>query len=139
GARPRHPGRLSGRMRAGGLMKIDEVLKIRTVRGPGNLARFIAAVDSVGGLIEDIETLHIAKDHTIREITIEFSSENDCDLLLERLAAIDVIKVLGRFDRVFQLHEGGKIACHSTMAIDKLSVLRSIYTPGVARVCKAIE
>ena len=119
-------------------MRIDEVLKIRMNRKTGNLARFAAAVADVGGLIEEIATLHISKNATVREVTIEFDDEDDCDRLIAALADDPGIEVLGRFDRVFQLHEGGKIGCHSTIEIDKLGVLRSIYTPGVARVCQAI-
>lgn len=121
-----------------GPMKIDEVLKVRMNRKTGNLARFTAAVAEVGGLIEEIATLHIGKRYTVREITVEFDDEDDCDRLLASLADDTGIEVMSRSDRVFQLHEGGKIASHSTLKIDKLGVLRSIYTPGVARVCQAI-
>lgn len=119
-------------------MKIDEILKVRMNRKTGNLARFAAAVADVGGLIEEIATTHIGKFYTVREITVEFDDEDDCDRLIASLAEDPDIEVQSRFDRVFKLHEGGKIGSHSTLDINKLSVLRSIYTPGVARVCQAI-
>ncbi|MEZ4430267.1 MAG: malic enzyme-like NAD(P)-binding protein [Nannocystaceae bacterium] len=120
-------------------MKIDVVLKIRTNRKPGNLARFATAVAELGGLIEDIETVHLGKDHTIREITVELQEEADHPRLIEALSGLSGIEVLGEVDQVFQLHEGGKIASRSTLAIERIKVLRMVYTPGVARVCQAIE
>lgn len=119
-------------------MRIDEVLRVRMNRKSGNLARFASAVTEVGGLIEEIVTVHILKDSTLREITVEFDDEHDYAQLLELLADDSGIDVLGRHDRVFRLHEGGKIGSHSLIEINRLGVLRSIYTPGVARVCKAI-
>lgn len=119
-------------------MKIDEVLKVRTHRRPGNFARFAQAVADVGGLIEEIETVSVGEDYSVRLVTVELPDEAATGPLRERVAALDGIEILERVDRVFKLHEGGKIASRSTVAIDKPSVLRSIYTPGVARVCTAI-
>ncbi|MDH3589523.1 MAG: NADP-dependent malic enzyme, partial [Gammaproteobacteria bacterium] len=48
-------------------------------------------------------------------------------------------KVLGRSDRVFNRHAGGKIHTVSRVNIETQQVLRDIYTPGVARVCLAIQ
>ena len=47
--------------------------------------------------------------------------------------------MLGRSDRVFARHLGGKIRTISTMPITSLERLRDLYTPGVARVCLAIK
>src|SRR2546423_7085479 len=41
-------------------------------------------------------------------------------------------------DPVFALHEGGKLAVRSTVALDTREDLSLAYTPGVARVCEAI-
>jgi malate dehydrogenase (oxaloacetate-decarboxylating) len=41
-------------------------------------------------------------------------------------------------DPVFELHEGGKMAIASTVALDGAVELSMAYTPGVARVCEAI-
>jgi len=52
-------------------MKLDQCLEIRTHRDTGNLARFTRAVAGVGGLIEEMETLHIGKEYILRKVTIE--------------------------------------------------------------------
>jgi malate dehydrogenase (oxaloacetate-decarboxylating) len=41
-------------------------------------------------------------------------------------------------DRVFQVHEGGKIGVRSKLALNSRSVLSLVYTPGVGRVADAI-
>ena len=122
-------------------MKIDEVLKIRMSRLPGNFPRFAAVVAEADGLIEEVETTYLGKDHAIHEITVELPSEAHRDALLRALEGLaeDGVRLLERVDHVFQLHEGGKIGSHSTLKIDRVKVLRGVYTPGVARVCEAIR
>ncbi len=41
-------------------------------------------------------------------------------------------------DRVFQVHQGGKIGIRSKLALNSRSVLSLVYTPGVGRVSEAI-
>ena len=42
-------------------------------------------------------------------------------------------------DRTFMLHAGGKIEIKSKIALNRRDDLALVYTPGVARVCKAIQ
>ena len=41
-------------------------------------------------------------------------------------------------DRVFLLHLGGKIQIQNKVSLNTRDILSMAYTPGVARVCKAI-
>ncbi len=73
-----------------------------------------------------------------------------CQLQLPTMAAAEPLlaalatdhphlTLLEQDDAVFMRHRGGKIETRSKTAIDSIQVLREVYTPGVARVCKAIE
>jgi malate dehydrogenase (oxaloacetate-decarboxylating) len=59
--------------------------------------------------------------------------------LYENIDALPNARLLGKSDRVFNRHRGGKIHMHSRLPIATLQELRDIYTPGVARVCLAIR
>ena len=42
-------------------------------------------------------------------------------------------------DRTFELHRGGKIEIRSKVPLRNRDDLSMAYTPGVARICRAIE
>jgi malate dehydrogenase (oxaloacetate-decarboxylating) len=47
-------------------------------------------------------------------------------------------RILAVRDEVLELHQKGKIAIRSRLAVDSLYILRRVYTPGVAEVCLRI-
>jgi malate dehydrogenase (oxaloacetate-decarboxylating) len=59
--------------------------------------------------------------------------------LYARIDALPIARFVGKSDRVFDRHRGGKIRTESAIPITTQQVLRDIYTPGVARVCLAIK
>jgi malate dehydrogenase (oxaloacetate-decarboxylating) len=59
--------------------------------------------------------------------------------LYERIDQLPNARFVGKSDRVFNRHRGGKIKTVASLPINTLQVLRDVYTPGVARVCLAIK
>jgi malate dehydrogenase (oxaloacetate-decarboxylating) len=59
--------------------------------------------------------------------------------LYERIDHLPTARFIGKSDRVFNRHRGGKIRSVSAIPITTRQVLRDVYTPGVARVCLAIQ
>src|SRR5579863_1887959 len=59
--------------------------------------------------------------------------------LYDRIEQLPNARFVGKSDRVFNRHRGGKIKTVASLPINTLQVLRDIYTPGVARVCLAIQ
>src|SRR5690348_6365899 len=59
--------------------------------------------------------------------------------LYDRIGQLPTARFVGKSDRVFNRHRGGKIRTVASLQINTLQVLRDIYTPGVARVCLAIQ
>jgi malate dehydrogenase (oxaloacetate-decarboxylating) len=59
--------------------------------------------------------------------------------LYERIDHLPTARFIGKSDRVFNRHRGGKIRTVSAIPITTRQVLRDVYTPGVARVCLAIR
>jgi malate dehydrogenase (oxaloacetate-decarboxylating) len=119
-------------------MKIPEILLIESARQPGSLARILSVIGEEGLVVEHLAALRREQDKTTWEITLEMNPAAGAQLE-KRINALPNARVLGRSDRVFNRHRGGKIRTVSAIDIGSPQILRDIYTPGVARVCLAIR
>ena len=118
--------------------RIDTVLRVCTRHRPGQLARVATVIAQEGALIGEISTLHMAEGLSTREITVETENEEHTERLVAALARTDGVEIVSVRDRVFDCHRGGKLHSTSRVELQHLSDLRYIYTPGVARVSRAI-
>ncbi len=119
-------------------MKIPEILMIETVHQPGSLAKVLQVIAEAGLTIDHLQALRREQGRTLWEITLEMDEEADRSLYA-RIDALPIARFVGKSDRVFDRHRGGKIRTVSALPINSQQVLRDIYTPGVARVCLAIQ
>jgi len=119
-------------------MKIPEILLVESERQPGSLASILTVIGEEGLVVEHLAALRRGQDKTTWEITLEMDADAG-PRLAERINALPTARLLGRSDRVFNRHRGGKIRSVSTLDIGSLQILRDVYTPGVARVCLAIR
>jgi malate dehydrogenase (oxaloacetate-decarboxylating) len=119
-------------------MKIPEILLIESEHRPGSLASILAVIGEEGLVVEHLASLRREQDKTTWEITLEMDPAAGGQLEA-RINALPNARVLGRSDRVFNRHRGGKIRTVSAIDIGSPQILRDIYTPGVARVCMAIR
>ncbi|RRJ83621.1 NAD(P)-dependent malic enzyme [Aestuariirhabdus litorea] len=119
-------------------MKIPEILLFEVEHAPGNLAQVLQLVGNAGLTVENLEAVARTSTHTQWELTIEIDETAQHDLC-ERIDQLPSARMLGRSDRVFDRHRGGKIRTVSKVQLTSQQVLRDIYTPGVARVCLAIQ
>jgi len=118
---------------------IDTMLEVRLKHRPGQLARLAQAIADQGALVSDITTIRMGEHDTVREVTVETEDDAQTERVLAAVRALDGIELLGTVDRVFALHKGGKVHSTSRVELRHLRDLRSIYTPGVARVSTAIH
>ncbi|HYL70955.1 MAG TPA: NADP-dependent malic enzyme, partial [Candidatus Dormibacteraeota bacterium] len=119
-------------------MKIPEILMIETVHQPGSLARVLGVIADAGLVIEHLHALKREQGRTLWEITLEMDEAADRSLY-EQIDRLPTAKFIGKSDRVFNRHRGGKLRVESSLPINSNQVLRDVYTPGVARVCLAIR
>jgi malate dehydrogenase (oxaloacetate-decarboxylating) len=120
-------------------VEFHDVLRVRIRHRPGFMAKLCAAVADKGAILGDIETIATGGEHSIRDVTIEAKDDATVDAVTVRLREIDGIDVISRVDKVYERHRGGKLEVRSKVRLEKISDLREIYTPGVARVCRAIH
>lgn len=96
------------------------------------------AIGSFGGEITATDVIRSAPDMAVRDITVHIPDESNRKLL-DRLASMDGIKIVNVSDRTFLVHLGGKIEVQPKMPVKNREELSHVYTPGVAKVCKAIH
>jgi len=119
-------------------VKIPEILLVETIHQPGSLARVLQVIADAGLAIEHLTALRRDQGRTLWEITLEMDEEADRSLY-QRIDQLPTARFVGKSDRVFNRHRGGKIKTVASLPINTRQVLRDIYTPGVARVCLAIR
>jgi malate dehydrogenase (oxaloacetate-decarboxylating) len=102
------------------------------------LGRVASAIGEVGGTIGAVDLVQASRDHTIRDITVETGDAADWPRLTEAVDAVPGARVLDTTDRTFLLHVGGKIEVRNRSPLKTRDDLSMAYTPGVARVCRAI-
>jgi malate dehydrogenase (oxaloacetate-decarboxylating) len=119
-------------------MKIPEILLVETFHKPGSLASVLGVIADEQLVIEHLQSLRREQGRTLWEITVEVDEEANPGFYA-RIDALPNARFVGKSDRVFNRHRGGKIHMEPSLQITTKQILRDIYTPGVARVCLAIR
>jgi malate dehydrogenase (oxaloacetate-decarboxylating) len=105
---------------------------------PGAFAELATAVAQEGASLGAIDIVEARRDRMVRDITFDAQSEAHAQRVLARLRALPDIRIRSASDRIFLLHLGGKIHTRPKVPIKTRNTLSMAYTPGVARVCRAI-
>ena len=113
-------------------------LRVEIEHRPGMLGRVASAIGEAGGTIGAVDLVQVEREHTIRDITVETGDASDWPRLTAAVDAVAGARVLDTTDRTFLLHVGGKIEIRNKSPLRTRDDLSMAYTPGVARVCRAI-
>jgi malate dehydrogenase (oxaloacetate-decarboxylating) len=104
----------------------------------GRLAEVMGAIAERDGLIGDVVTISVGREHSVREITIEVHDDQHAEAIAAQVGALPEVRVLWHQDRAILRHRGGKLTIEARQPIRTVQEMRDVYTPGVARVCQAI-
>jgi malate dehydrogenase (oxaloacetate-decarboxylating) len=113
-------------------------LRVRLANRPGSFAALAAAIGEAGGLLDAIDLVRVERDRKVRDVTVLASDAAHIERIVEAVRAVDGVEVVNVSDRTFLLHLGGKIEVVSKAPLKTRDDLSMAYTPGVARVCRAI-
>jgi malate dehydrogenase (oxaloacetate-decarboxylating) len=105
---------------------------------PGMLGRVTGAIGSAGGTIGAVDLISVDDRNTVRDITVAAGDQDHWDAIVSALGSVEGARVIDTTDRTFLLHVGGKIEQLNKHPIHTRDDLSMAYTPGVARVCRAI-
>src|SRR5438270_567696 len=114
-------------------------LRVEIEHRPGMLGKVASAIGEAGGTIGAIDLVQVEGTHTIRDITVETADSSDWPRLSDAVDRVPGARVLDTTDRTFLLHLGGKIGLQNKHPLKTREDLSMAYTPGVARVCRAIS
>ncbi|MFN8366640.1 MAG: malic enzyme-like NAD(P)-binding protein [Candidatus Kapaibacterium sp.] len=117
----------------------DVVFIVKNPHQPGNLGKLTTVIGEEGGLIGDVKTLLVGHDHVLRELVVsvyDLPHLGTIERAIQERTHAEIIEIK---DVVFEHHKNGKIKIVGTRQVEGVSDLRYVYTPGVARVCKAIQ
>jgi malate dehydrogenase (oxaloacetate-decarboxylating) len=113
-------------------------VRVEIPNRPGMFAELATAIAQEGASLGAIDIVEAKRDRMIRDITFDAQSEGHAERVLDRLRSLHDIRIRSASDRVFLLHLGGKISTRSKVPVRTRNTLSMTYTPGVARVCRAI-
>jgi malate dehydrogenase (oxaloacetate-decarboxylating) len=113
-------------------------IRLQLPNTSGMLATVIQAIAAAGGNIGQIDLIEQNRKIVLRDITVDASSTEHAETIVNAVKALNEIKVLEVYDRTFNLHRGGKISVQGKIPLKSQGDLAMAYTPGVGRVCTAI-
>jgi len=113
-------------------------LRTRLDDSPGTFARLAAAIGEAGASLGAIDIVRVEKDTKVRDVTVLAADADHLDQVVETVRHIAGITVLNISDRTLLMHLGGKIEIVPRSPVKTRDDLSMAYTPGVARVSRAI-
>ncbi len=105
---------------------------------PGMLGRIASLIGEHGGDIGAIDIVESRRERIVRDFTIAALNDTVAQSIVTALRRAGGVTVRSVSDRVFLTHLGGKIEVHNKVNVTTRRDLSVVYTPGVARVCRAI-
>jgi len=106
---------------------------------PGMLAKIAAAVGDCDGSIGDIDVIKSTGATMVREVSVQARDSEHAQEIVAHVKALPGVSIRAVNDRVFLSHRGGKIEIRNKVPVTSRRDLSVVYTPGVARVCLAID
>jgi len=114
------------------------IFRLEIANKPGMFAQVARVVGDRGCSLGAIDLVEATPAVHVRDVTVDVPDEHTGDLLEEDLRQLQGVKVRSVSDRAFLMHLGGKIEMKGRVAIRTRDDLSLAYTPGVARICRAI-
>jgi len=104
----------------------------------GSFANLARAIADAGGLLGAIDLVRVGSGYKTRDVSVLATDDDHARAIVAACENVDGVVVEHVSDRTFLLHLGGKIKMESKVPVKTRDDLSMAYTPGVARVCRAI-
>ncbi|NEP15500.1 MAG: NAD-dependent malic enzyme [Leptolyngbya sp. SIO4C1] len=113
-------------------------IRLKLPNYAGMLAKVTQAIAEAGGSLGHIDVVTRTRQDVVRDISVDASSTEHAEQIVNLVQALDAIEVIKIYDRTFALHEGGKIHVEPKIGLRSQDDLAMAYTPGVGRICTEI-
>jgi malate dehydrogenase (oxaloacetate-decarboxylating) len=114
------------------------VVRLEIANRPGMFARVASTVGARGCSLGAIDLVEATPKIHVRDVTVDCPDEATGRQLHEDLQRLEGVNVRSVSDRAFLMHLGGKIETKGRVQVRTRDDLSLVYTPGVARISRAI-
>ena len=114
-------------------------LRVEFPHRAGSLGKILTTIGEADGMVGAVDIVRMRQDRTVRDITVNARDSEHGQRVVEAVEELPEVQVVNVSDRTFLMHIGGKIEVRSKLQIRTRDDLSMVYTPGVARVCRAIH
>jgi len=114
-------------------------MNVRLSDGGDKLGEVISATVGSGAHVGQVNLGQVLTDSMVYEIRVFAADDGQMNAAREAVSGLERVEVLDVLDMAMESHRGGSCEMRSRVPITSNTDLRIVYTPGVARVCKAIE
>ena len=115
------------------------VMRLRLDDRAEVLSRVLQTIAGVGARAGEVRLVEHLAGHLDYDVQVLAASDDQMAELRGGVETIDGVAVIEVLDMAMETHRGGACEMRGRPAIRSNTDLRIVYTPGVARVCKAIE
>jgi malate dehydrogenase (oxaloacetate-decarboxylating) len=114
------------------------IFRLEIANRPGMFAKVASTVGARGCSLGAIDLVEATPKVHVRDVTVDCPDERTGEQLHADLQKLDGVMVRSVSDRAFLMHLGGKIETRGRVQVRTRDDLSLVYTPGVARICRAI-
>jgi malate dehydrogenase (oxaloacetate-decarboxylating) len=113
-------------------------VRVESPSSPHATGALVAAVASAGGSVTALDIAESLADRIVVDLTCDTVDGDHVDVVSKALTAVPGVQVRKVSDRTFLMHLGGKLEVVPKVPLKHRDDLSRTYTPGVARICRAI-
>jgi malate dehydrogenase (oxaloacetate-decarboxylating) len=113
-------------------------VRVRLHNHPGAFAALAGVIGEAGGLLGAIDLVRVERDTKVRDVTVLAGDADHLERIIAAVRKVEGLEVEHVSDRTFLLHLGGKLEVRPRSPLKTRDDLSMAYTPGVARVSRAI-
>jgi malate dehydrogenase (oxaloacetate-decarboxylating) len=107
--------------------------------GDDVLGEVLSEITSAGGAVGEVHLAEVVEEGMIYHMQVFTTDDAQIAKVRTDVEGLDGVEVMSVLDLAMETHRGGACEVRSRTHIRSNTDLRIVYTPGVARVCKAIE
>ncbi|MGL5828662.1 MAG: NAD-dependent malic enzyme, partial [Angustibacter sp.] len=105
---------------------------------PTAVSDLTAIIERGGGLVTALDVMSSGADRVRVDVTCATRDVEHSEWLVQQMGEVTGVEISRVSDRTFLAHLGGKLRIESKVPIRHRDDLSLVYTPGVARICRAI-
>ncbi len=134
------PGQTTSRARDGQPSASYSItMRVHLQQRPGAFARVAGAIGETGAILGAIDLVRVQGGEVVRDVTVACVDAAHGEAVVAAVGELDGVSVESVSDRTFLMHLGGKIEVTGSIPVRTRDDLSMAYTPGVARVSRAIH